>query len=53
MLYYIIFIIYYTSGLPSSLITESVCLVGKGWLKESCGLGPRTNFFFLQEIGKN
>ena len=45
--YYIIFIIYYSSDSPSSLITESVCLVGKGRLKERCGLEPRTNFFFV------
>jgi hypothetical protein len=25
----------------------------KGWLKERYGLEPRTNFFFVQEIGKN
>ena len=46
IIYYIIFIIYYSSHSPSSLITESVCLVGKGRLKERCGLEPRTNFFF-------
>ena len=40
------FIIYYSSDSPSSIITESVCLVGKGRLKEMCGLEPRTNFFF-------
>ena len=40
------FIIYYSPDSPSSLITESVCLVGKGRLKEKCGLEPRTNFFF-------
>ena len=45
---------HYSSDSPSSLITETVCLVGKGWLKEMCGLEPRTNFFFLvYEIGKN
>jgi len=66
--------IYHSSDLPSSLITESlsvtqsllhtwrvsrimvkalvtsniiqsVCLVGKGQLKERCGLEPRTIFF--------
>ena len=37
---------YYSSDSPSSLITESVCLVGKGRLKERCGLEPQTNFFF-------
>ena len=41
-----IFIIYYSSDSPSSLITESVCLVGKGRLKERCGLEQRTNIFF-------
>ena len=46
VIYYIIFIIYYLSDSPSSLTTESVCLVGKGRLKEMCGLEPRTNFFF-------
>ena len=30
----------------TSNIIQSVCLVGKGWLKERCGLEPRTNFFF-------
>ena len=40
------FIIYYLSNSPSSLITESVTLVGKGRLKERCGLEPRTDFFF-------
>ena len=44
---YITYIIYYSSDSPSSLITESVCLVGKGRLKERCWLEPRTNFFFL------
>ena len=43
-MYYTIFTIYYLSDSPSSLITESVCLVGKGRLKERCGLEPRTNF---------
>ena len=46
IIYYIIFIIYYLSDSPSSLVTESVCFVGKGRLKERCGLEPRTNFFF-------
>ena len=48
IIYYIIFIIYYSSDSPSSLINESVCLVGKGRLKEKCGLDPRTNFFRLR-----
>ena len=79
--YYIIFIIYYSSHSPSSLITESlsvtqtllhtrrvsritvkalvtsniiqsVCLVGKGRLKERCGLEPWTNFFRLRNRQK-
>ena len=41
-----IFIMFYSSDSPSSLITESVCLVGKGRLKEKCALEPRNNFFF-------
>ena len=47
-----IFIIYYSSDSPSSLITESVCLVGKGWLKERCGLERRTNFFSFKKSVK-
>jgi len=43
-----IYIIYYSSDSPSSLITESVCLAGKGRLKERCGLESRTNFFFFR-----
>jgi len=39
--------VYYSSDLPSSLITESVCLVGKGRLKERCGLEPRINVIFI------
>ena len=39
---------YYSSDSPSSLITESVCLAGKGRLKERCGIEPRTNFFFFR-----
>jgi len=34
-------------ALVISNIIQSVCLVGKGRLKERCGLEPRTNFFFL------
>ena len=49
---YIIFIIYYSSDPPSSLINESICLVGKGRLKERCGLEPRTNFFRLRNRQK-
>ena len=33
-------------------ITESVCLVGKGRLKERCGLEPRTFFFRLRNRQK-
>jgi len=33
-------------ALVISNIIQSVCLVGKGRLKERCGLEPRTNFFF-------
>ena len=51
-LLFIIFIIYYSSDSPSSLITESVCLVGKGRLKERCGLEPPTNFFLLRNEQK-
>jgi hypothetical protein len=50
----ILFIIYNTQrvswimvkALVTSNIIQSVCLVGKGQLKERCGLEPRTNFFF-------
>jgi len=33
-------------ALVTSNIIQSVCLVGKGRLKERCGLEPRTNFIF-------
>jgi len=33
-------------ALVTSNIIQLVCLVSKGRLKESCGLEPRTNFFF-------
>ena len=33
-------------ALVTSNIIQSVCLVGKGQLKERCALEPRTNFFF-------
>ena len=33
-------------ALVTSNIIQSVCLVGKGRLKERCGLEPRTDFFF-------
>jgi len=32
-------------ALLTSSIIQSVCFVGKGRLKERCGLEPRTNFF--------
>ena len=80
-MHYIIFIIYYSSDSPSSLITESlsvtqsllhtrrfsritvkalvisniiqsVCLVGKGRLKEWSGLEARTNFFSFKKSAK-
>jgi len=34
-------------ALVTSIIIQSVCLVGTGQLKERCGLEPRTNFFFF------
>ena len=34
-------------ALVTSNIIQSVCLVGKGRLKERCRLEPRTNFFFI------
>jgi len=34
-------------ALVTSNIIQSVCFVGKGWLKERCGLEPQTNFFFV------
>jgi len=34
-------------ALVTSSIIQSVCLVGKGRLKERCGLEPRTNLFFV------
>ena len=34
-------------ALVTSNIIQSVCLVGKGLLKERCGLEPRTNIFFV------
>ena len=38
--------------LLTSNIIHSVCLVGKGRLKERCGLEPRTNFFRLRNRQK-
>jgi hypothetical protein len=37
---------------PSPNIIQSICLVGKGRLKERCGLEPRTNFFRLRNRQK-
>ena len=34
-------------ALVTSNIIQSVCLVGKGRLKERCGLESRTNIFFV------
>ena len=33
-------------------MTESVCPVGKGRLKERCGLEPRTDFFSFKKSAK-
>ena len=35
-------------ALVTSNIIQSVCLVGKGRLKERCGLEPQINFFFFR-----
>jgi len=35
-----------------SNIIQSVCLVGKGRLKERCGLEPRTNFLSFKKSAK-
>jgi len=42
-------------ALVTSDIIQSVCLAGKGRLKERCGLEPQTNLFFKKkkEISKN
>ena len=39
-------------ALVTSNIIQSVCLVGKGRLKERCGLEPRTNFFLFKKSAK-
>jgi hypothetical protein len=39
-------------ALVTSIIIQSVCLVGKGQLKERCGLEPRTNFFLFKKSVK-
>ena len=39
-------------ALVTSNIIQSVCLVGKGRLKERCGLEPRNNFFSFKKSAK-
>jgi len=39
-------------ALVTSNIIQSVCRIGKGRLKEGCGLEPRTNFFSFKKSGK-
>ena len=39
-------------ALVTSNIIQSVCLVGKGRLKEGCGLKPQTNFFSFKKLAK-
>jgi len=39
-------------ALVTSNIIQSVCLVGKGRLKERCGLEPRTNFLSFKKSAK-
>ena len=39
-------------ALVTANIIQSVCLVGKGRLKERCGLEPRTNFFSFKKSAK-
>ena len=39
-------------ALVTSNIIQSVCTVGKGRLKEWCGLEPRTNFFLFKKSAK-
>jgi len=39
-------------ALVTSNIIQSVCLVGKGRLKERCGLEPQTNFFSFKKSAK-
>jgi len=40
-------------ALVTSNIIQLVCLVGKGRLKERCGLEPRTNIFSFKKSAKN
>ena len=40
------------TALVTSNIIQSVCLVGKGRLKERCGLEPRTDFFSFKKSAK-
>ena len=39
-------------ALVTSNIIQSVCLVGKGRLKERCGLEPRTDYFSFKKSAK-
>jgi len=39
-------------ALVTSSIVQSVCLVGKGQLKERCGLELRTNIFLFKKLAK-
>ena len=39
-------------ALVISNIIQSVCLAGKGRLKERCGLEPRTNIFSFKKSAK-
>jgi len=39
-------------ALATSNIIQSVCLVGKGRLKERCGLEPRTKFISFKKSAK-
>ena len=39
-------------ALVTSNIIQSVCLVGKGPLKEKCGLEPQTNYFLFKKSAK-
>jgi len=39
-------------ALVTSNIIQSICLVGKGRLKEGCGLEPRTNYFSFKKSAK-
>jgi hypothetical protein len=39
-------------ALVTSNIIQSVCLVGKGQLRERCGLELQTNFFSFKKLAK-